>query len=131
MSTLSCPCGLQNTYEECCGKIHKSIFNAKTAEQLMRSRYTAFVKAKGNYLMQSHHSSTRPIKDKKALVNWAKSVSWIKLEVLETFMGKEKDSEGTVTFKAIFYENGKINSIDEKSAFIKEHNHWVYLGLAE
>lgn len=131
MSSEPCPCGLPNSYKECCGKIHASIFKASSAEQLMRSRYTAFVKGNGDYLMLSHHSSTRIAKDKKGIVDWAKSVSWIKLKVLETAKGKENDIEGTVSFKAFYYENGKVNSIDEKSAFVKENDHWVYLGIVE
>ncbi len=97
----------------------------------MRSRYSAFVRANGDYLMQSHHSTTRPLKEKKAIVKWAKSVSWIRLEVLEALKGKVKDTEGTVTFNAYFYENGEVNVINEKSAFVKENGNWMYLGLAE
>lgn len=104
---------------------------AKTAEQLMRSRYSAFVKADGDYLMQSHHASTRRIKEKKSIVKWSKSVEWIKLDVLETSKGTENDSEGTVTFKAYFYDNGKVDIIHEKSAFVKEGNHWFYVGLSQ
>ncbi|WP_236778410.1 YchJ family protein [Pseudalgibacter alginicilyticus] len=104
---------------------------AVTAEQLMRSRYSAFVLANGDYLMQSHHSSTRPIKEKKDIVKWAKSVEWIKLEILETSKGYETDSDGTVTFNAYFYKHGKIRVIHEKSIFIKEDNHWTYLGLSQ
>ena len=50
----------------------------------MRSRYSAFVLANGDYLMATHHKSTRPIKEKKAIVKWAKSVQWLKLEILES-----------------------------------------------
>ena len=126
----NCFCGNTKRYIDCCKTIHDNILNAKTAEQLMRSRYSAFTQGNGDYLMQSHHSSTRPVKDKKAIVSWANSVQWIKLEVLSTTKGKENDMEGTVTFKAFFYEKGKVSSIDEKSAFVKENGHWVYLGLA-
>ncbi|MBM1105354.1 Sec-C motif domain protein [Aurantibacter crassamenti] len=97
----------------------------------MRSRYSAFVLADGNYLMKSHHSSTRPLKDKKAIVNWAKSVTWVKLEVIAKTKGKAEDDEGTVTFDAYYYENGKLEVIHEKSAFKKENEHWTYLGLAK
>lgn len=131
MSNKPCPCGLDNPYSQCCEPIHKNIFEAKTAEQLMRSRYSAFVFADGNYLMQSHHSSTRPIKEKASIINWAKSVSWIKLEVYSSSLGKESDNTGTVSFSAFYFENGKVNQINEKSAFVKENNHWVYLGLAK
>ncbi len=97
----------------------------------MRSRYSAFVLADGDYLMATHHSSTRPIKEKKAIVKWAKSVQWIRLEVLETLKGTADDIKGIVTFNAYFFENRKVDVINEKSAFIKEDKHWYYLGLSE
>lgn len=128
---MNCYCGNTILYSECCGKIHHNIHQALTAEQLMRSRYSAFVLANGDYLMQSHHSSTRPIKEKKEIVKWAKSVQWIKLEVLETSKGKPDDTDGIVTFNAYFYEKGKVDIIHEKSAFLKENNHWTYLGLSK
>ena len=128
---MNCYCGSLKSYANCCEKAHKNITEAKTGEQLMRSRYSAFVLANGNYLMQSHHSSTRPLKEKKAIVKWAKSVKWIKLEVIETTKGTANDTNGTVTFNAYFYENGKVDVIHEKSAFLKENNPWTYLRLSK
>ena len=127
---MKCYCGHNKTYKECCEIFHLNKGKTKTAQQLMRSRYSAFVLAKGDYLMQTHHNSTRPIKEKKAIVKWAKSVDWIKLEVLEITNGLEKNNKGTVTFNAYFYENGNVAIIHEKSAFIKENDNWKYLGLS-
>nr|WP_298539846.1 YchJ family metal-binding protein [uncultured Aquimarina sp.] len=123
-----CYCGRLQGYDVCCGSVHKDITQALVAEDLMRSRYTAFVLANGDYLMKSHHSSTRPIKEKKSIVKWAKSVKWIKLEVLHTSKGLASDEEGTVEFKAFYFENGTLEVIHENSAFVKENGHWVYLG---
>lgn len=128
---MICYCGNNKTYQDCCEVFHKNSGKTETAEQLMRSRYSAFVLGNGDYLMQSHHASTRPIKEKKEIIKWAKSVQWIKLEVLETSKGNKNDTDGTVTFNAYFYEHGKVNVIHEKSAFIKENNHWTYLGLSK
>ena len=128
---MDCYCGSLKSYSNCCEKAHKNIAEALTAEQLMRSRYSAFVLADGDYLMHSHHSTTRPTQEKKAIVKWAKSVQWIKLEVINTSKGQPNDTEGTVTFNAYFYENGKVDIIHEKSAFIKENNNWKYLGLSK
>lgn len=128
---MNCYCGNNKTFSECCEVFHKNGGKTETAEQLMRSRYSAFVLANGDYLMLSHHSSTRPIKEKKAIINWAKSVQWIKLEVHETSKGTPTDNEGTVTFDAYFFENGKVDVIHEKSAFVKENNLWKYLGLSK
>jgi len=127
---MNCYCGNNKTYTACCEVFHLNNGKTETAQQLMRSRYSAFVLANGDYLMATHHSSTRPTSEKKAIVKWAKSVEWIKLEVQETTKGLEKDEEGTVTFNAYFYENSKVDVIHEKSAFVKENNNWKYLGLS-
>ena len=127
---MNCYCGNNKTYKACCEVFHLNHGKTETAQQLMRSRYSAFVMANGDYLMETHHSSTRPTTEKKAIVKWAKSVEWIKLEVLETTKGLENDEEGTVTFNAYFYENGNVDVIHEKSAFLKENNNWKYLGLS-
>ena len=128
---MNCHCGNNKIYQACCEVFHLNNGKTDTAEQLMRSRYSAFVLADGDYLMATHHSSTRPIKEKKAIVKWAKSVQWIRLEVLETSRGTENDIEGIVTFNAYFFENGKVDIINEKSAFIKENKQWYYLGLSK
>ncbi|MGB5417867.1 YchJ family protein [Algibacter sp.] len=127
---MNCYCGNNKTYQKCCEIYHKNGGKTETCQQLMRSRYSAFVLANGNYLMETHHSKTRPIKEKNAIIKWAKSVQWIKLEVLETSKGMQNDTEGTVTFNAYFYENGKVDVIHEKSTFIKDNNYWKYLGIS-
>jgi SEC-C motif domain protein len=125
----SCPCGLANSYEECCALAHQSLYNSKTAEQLMRSRYTAFTMADGNYLMKSHHSSTRPLSEKKSIVKWAKSVEWLGLEIINKSNGLEDDTEGTVEFKAHYKDKHGEQFIHENSKFVKEKGVWVYLGI--
>ncbi len=124
---MNCPCGRPKTYAECCGKIHSDILKAITAEDLMRSRYSAFVLANGDYLMQSHHSSTRPISEKEEIVQWAKAMKWIKLEVLNSTKGTDLDLEGTVEFKAHFKDGFTKTYIHEKSRFVRENGYWVYL----
>jgi SEC-C motif-containing protein len=128
---MHCYCGSPIPYATCCGSLHSGKTLAITAEALMRSRYSAFVMANGNYLMKTHHPTTRPVKDKKAIVNWAKSVEWVKLEILTTYKGNALDTKGTVTFNAYFFENGKVDVIHEASAFVKEENRWYYLGLSQ
>ena len=125
-----CPCGSEITYEECCYKGHMAIETLVTAEQLMRSRYSAYVMADIDYLMKSHHSTTCPNNEKEEILKWTKSVKWIRLEVLNSSKGLDNDSDGTVEFKAYFKENGIVSVIHENSKFIKENKYWVYLGEA-
>lgn len=128
ISVNNCPCGRTKTYENCCGIIHKDQSKAITAEDLMRSRFTAFTQGNGGYLMQSHHSKTRNPKDKKGIEQWAKSVNWLKLDILTTSKGLHNDSEGVVEFKAFFLENGSLDVIHEISTFKRENGSWMYYG---
>lgn len=123
----SCYCGNPLGYAVCCEKAHLDLQSVTTAEALMRSRYSAFVRADGDYLMLSHHPSTRPVKEKKSIVRWAKSVQWIRLEVLQATQGKVTDTEGFVEFKAYFFEDGHVQVIHEHSRFLKEHGVWLYV----
>ena len=124
-----CPCGRKKHYVNCCGKSHQNVANAETAEDLVRSRYTAFVLADGDYLMESHHSSTRPSARKKELVQWAKSVKWLKLEIINTTAGAENDDEGTVEFKAHFKDRTKPQFIHQNAKFVREYGCWAYLDV--
>ncbi len=120
-----CACGSKKSYKTCCGLIHSDIHQAKTPLALMKSRYTAFTIGYIDYLMRSHHSSTRPVAEKEDILKWAKSVTWLNLEIVES--PKPIETEGFVTFKASFLENGKQNVIHEKSRFVKENGHWTYI----
>ena len=124
---MQCPCNPKKKYADCCQKAHDNIHSVYTAETLMRSRYSAFVLANITYLQKSHYSATRPSKkEKKELLKWTTSVTWIKLEVLHSNKGSVNDSSGTVEFKAYFMENGVVDIIHEISFFCKENGHWVY-----
>ncbi len=122
-----CFCGKNKEYNRCCGEIISGLRDAETAEELMRSRYSAFAIADGNYLMRSHHSKTRPEKDKAAIEKWAGSVKWIGLSIINTEKGGTQDNRGIVEFKALYMEGGKLEQIHEKSEFVKEHNSWLYV----
>jgi SEC-C motif-containing protein len=80
---MNCPCGINKNYINCCEIAHNDLSAVQTAAQLMRSRYTAFTMANGDYLMKSHHSTTRPENEKKDIEKWAKSVNWIRLDIFQ------------------------------------------------
>ncbi len=55
----TCPCGRPLAYAACCGQYHEGAI-APDAETLMRSRYTAYVQERADYLLASWHPQTRP-----------------------------------------------------------------------
>jgi len=125
---INCPCGKTRNYQECCGQAHSNPSFIKTAEDLMRSRYSAFTLANGPYLIETHHSETRKHVDEKEIVDWAKSVKWERLEIMNKSQGLENDDMGTVEFKAYFKEKGKPSYIHENSLFKREYGVWKYYG---
>ena len=122
-----CPCGSGSPYSACCEPIIFGKKDAATAQELMRSRYTAFTQANVDYLMRSHSAKTRPIKERKSIEKWAKSVVWMGLTIVSTQYGEANDEAGYVEFKALYLENGKPEQIHEKSFFQRENGKWVYV----
>ena len=90
-----CPCGSGETYGACCGPLHDGSGRAATAEQLMRSRYSAFVVGDTTYLLASWHPSTRPTS-----LQLDAGTSWRFLEIVATSGGGLLDTEGVVEFRA-------------------------------
>jgi SEC-C motif-containing protein len=127
----TCPCGRSKPFNDCCALAHANPIFIKTAEDLMRSRYTAFTLANGPYLIETHHSETRKNVDEQEIVNWAKSVKWERLEIISKTNGLEGDEHGTVEFKAYFKEKGKMRYIHENSLFKREYGVWMYFGMLD
>ncbi len=124
----NCPCGREKTYEECCKLAHNNPEFIATAEDLMRSRYVAFTMANGDYLVKTHHSDSKDKIDQKNVELWAKSVRWIRLEVLNVEGGGPSDEEGIVVFRASYQDGKRFKAINEKSLFKREFGAWVYWG---
>jgi SEC-C motif domain protein len=119
-----CPCGSNLNYDECCLPLIKGDRTALTAEQLMRSRYSAYAMKEIGYLRASLHPDHRSDFDEKTTRAWAESSEWHKLEILETVGGGAEDSEGTVEFIATFTEKGLNREHREVSTFKKETGTW-------
>jgi SEC-C motif-containing protein len=116
-TSTGCPCGLPEPYDACCGRFHSGAA-APTAEALMRSRYSAFVKGDAAYLLRTWHPRTRP-----ARLDLDPGMRWTGLEVLETTDGSAFHSTGTVTFRASF----RGGSLHERSRFERVDGAWVYV----
>ncbi|MFI7702695.1 YchJ family protein [Nonomuraea sp. NPDC049480] len=124
MPPRSCPCGLPASYQDCCGRLHRGEAVATTAEQLMRSRFSAFAMGDAAYLLRTWHPSSRP-----AHLDLDKRMRWVRLEVLETTGGSVVHTEGTVRFRAHYVERGRPGEMEEHSRFVRVDGRWVYAGV--
>ncbi|MGN9840444.1 YchJ family protein [Nonomuraea sp. H19] len=119
----SCLCGLPASYQDCCGRLHRGEAAAATAEQLMRSRFSAFGMGDAAYLLRTWHPASRP-----ARLDLDKRLRWTRLEVLETTGGSVVHTEGTVRFRAHYLDRGRPGEMEEHSRFVRVEGRWVYAG---
>lgn len=109
-------------YGQCCGRFHSGSAEAATAEQLMRSRYSAFALMDADYLRRTWHPEMEP-----ASLDLDPAMEWRRLDITSTSRGGPLDTEGTVEFKAHFRHGGERGVLHERSRFVREHRRWLYL----
>lgn len=85
----------------------------------MRSRYTAYVLGKQDYLLQTWHASTRP-----AELDLHGMPRWSSLQILSS---RQQGNDGQVHFRAIHRTGGNWGYLEEVSDFVHEQERWLYV----
>lgn len=116
---MACPCG-GASYAACCGRFIEGGERPRTAEQLMRSRYTAYTQGNDDYLKKTWHPGTRPAED----VAREEGVKWLGLEVRRHVPAGDK---ATVEFVARYKTGGRAHRLHEVSNFVREDGRWYYV----
>ena len=118
----NCPCLSGEQYADCCGRFHAGEAEAPTAEQLMRSRYSAFVVLDADYLLRTWHPETRP-----AALELDPDMQWRRLDIIVHYARWPAGHRGTVEFKAHFRHDGERGVHHETSRFRRVDRRWYYL----
>ena len=129
-----CPCG-GGAYGSCCGPLIAAEQVAVTAQQLMRSRYSAFALAARDPEAIEHLLRTHPepglstAARRKALQESCRTIAWTHLDVLDCQNGGPLDQYGTVTFAARWRDRDRRDGVlKECSRFGRgETGEWLYL----
>jgi SEC-C motif domain protein len=122
-----CPCTSKKPYDKCCGPFHSGAAMPETAEQLMRSRFSAYALGKVDYLISTRPEAKRADEDREELARYCKSVSCVSLKIVSQEKGGKADDSGVVTFHASLQTNGRRSLHIETSAFARENGKWVYV----
>ena len=126
MSTpTQCPCGKNKLFTQCCGRYLSSKQHAKTAEQLMRSRYCAYaLGGYGKYLLETWH----PLMTERLTIESLsqKQHEWVQLEIINK---TQTGDSATVEFNAHYItpENEQC-VLHENSYFQRIKGRWLYVG---
>jgi SEC-C motif-containing protein len=126
MTVEQCPCGSGASFTECCEPLIKGIRPAATAESLMRSRYSAYVKAEIDYLYDSTHPDYRKGYDHEGTREWAEKSQWKGLEIVAA-RGGEADTLGEVEFIATYSDGETVHNHHELGKFRKVDNRWLFV----
>ena len=118
----ACPCGTGVAYAACCGRFIEGHDLAVTAEQLMRSRYTAYVVHDEVYLRSTWARQHCPV----TLIE-TPSPQWTGLKILRTEAGGVGDTTGIVEFVARYKVNGRAYRLHEVSEFVQDNGRWLYV----
>jgi SEC-C motif-containing protein len=123
---IACPCGSGRFEISCCGP-YLAGKPAPTAETLMRSRYTAFVRADLDYIERTCAGEARLAFDRASLSLSIARTEWLGLTIEDKSGGGEDDSFGTVRFSVRYREGGRLFSQTETSEFQKITGEWRYV----
>ena len=107
---------------DCCGRYldHFDTTPAPDAAQLMRSRYSAFVLERSDYLLATWHASTRP-----ADLDFEPGARWLGLDVRSHRVLDAEHAE--VEFVARYRVAGRVVRLHERSRFVREGGRWWYV----
>jgi SEC-C motif-containing protein len=124
---VDCPCGSGAALEACCGPYLSQERAAPTAEALMRSRYTAYVRGAIDHVEATHHPRTVSTFDRPAATAWARGAEWLGLTVVSTAGGGPSDDTGEVEFIARYRQEGSALSHHERARFEKVGGKWFFV----
>jgi SEC-C motif domain protein len=125
-SISKCPCDSKEIYSTCCGKYHSGQYPL-TAEELMRSRYSAYSLDITDYILSTTHPNSRDKDLAKDIQNWANQTKWTKLKIIKTQSGNPANKTGKVEFVAEYVQDEETRTHHELSRFKKYQGRWYYL----
>lgn len=122
-----CPCGSEKPFAFCCEPYIEGQKPAPTAEQLMRSRYTAFALGAIDYLIDTTAPEKRDLIDRAVIAEQIQFTTWTGLTILNKEAGHKEDAQGMVEFEAAFETEEDQCILHERSNFYAKNGQWFYL----
>jgi SEC-C motif-containing protein len=122
-----CPCKSRKSYAACCMPFHNGKARPETAEQLMRSRFSAYFFRLVDYLVETTHPDTRDPGLKGELEKTIHEVNWSFLTILDVSKGGKDDKTGKVEFVANYFLGSEPHELHERSRFRRFKGVWKYL----
>ncbi|MCF2950384.1 YchJ family protein [Paraglaciecola aquimarina] len=121
MTTCYCNSGL--TFSQCCQPYLQKTRNAPTAESLMRSRFSAYVRKDFEYILKTYAEEQRSKLSISELEQSAEDTHWLSLQVVDH---SSKENSAQVEFKAYYQISNQYYVMHELSDFVRVNDCWFY-----
>ena len=119
MEVKHCYCKSSLAYNKCCEPFLNLSKKPSTPLQLMRSRYSAYVLKKIDYLVNTQCDKKDPKILHSEISQFAKNTIFQHLEIIYS-------NGETVEFKAYFISENKQHILHERSLFVYRNGTWCY-----
>lgn len=119
-SIQPCFCGSNCTFQTCCQPFINKERQVQTAEQLMRSRFSAYALGNAPYIYDTYAQSSQAAQSVKDIDDWSKSCAWVALKIHPLADNVNNATEQFVEFSAFYITNNTLCELREKSRFIVE-----------
>lgn len=153
----TCYCGSEQASTDCCQPLLLGNQHALTAEQLMRSRFSAYCTQQIDYIAQTYHASKRSAAATVEITSFAQAAYFLDLQVhsrsavtelsreqlqqqspchgaaetiprsLTQDLPADSTAVATVSFSARFILQDKLQQLTELSRFVHCAGRWFYL----
>lgn len=125
---MDCNCGAKSEFEACCGRFIDGAARPETAEELMRSRFSAFATGAVDYLIRTVHPKNREFHRPESVGGFSSENDWLRLEIIATERGTRDDRDGIVEFRAFYRDSTGADRVHhERSTFKKELGRWFFV----
>lgn len=117
---MLCPCGSRLLFNACCQLFISDKKIPASAEQLMRSRFSAYATSNAQYIFDTYESSQREKQSVAEIKAWADECLWLALVIHESH-------QNIVEFSAFYVVENTLCELREQSNFTLEQGHWRYI----
>ena len=126
MRSVTCYCGSDKTFTECCEPFLMMKEKPRSVRQLVRARYTAYAIGggqHGKFLLHTWHPRTTPNIDVVEISN--DNLTWKGLEIIDA---QQQGDTGRVEFKASYADDdGNEHVHHEHALFHRIKGLWLYV----
>lgn len=130
---MRCFCCSSKPFQACCEPFIKGDKTPVTAEQLMRSRFSAYATAQYAYILDTYTQEKQQGLSVDDLAQSAQGAKWFALQVHDAQSEESAEPNtsatlhsDTVEFTAFYFEDKKMYQLHETSNFRVENGAWRY-----